>query len=644
MSWPIKTIRFCFSALFFIVPLIFLPSTSELFEFNKMIVVYIITTLIAGAWITESIVQQKPVFRRTSLDWPIIIFLASNLISLIFSIDQRTSLLGYYSRFNGGLASIVCYSLLYWAFVTFMNRKSALNIIAYCLLPTASLVCLYGILQHFGIDDQIWVQDVKNRVFSTLGQPNWLAAYIVALIFIPMSIISNVKNKTLSTAHIAISTVMFITLLFTKSRSGLLAFGISSVIYLFLNIKQYGFKYMKNYFVIGFWSLVIVFTLATPNPLRDLIIKTDTPLPTGPALETGGTESGEIRKIVWQGAISIWKSSPKNFWLGSGPETFAMAYYRHRPLAHNQTSEWELLYNKAHNEFLNYLAATGIVGLGSYLILLGTMSYQLLRLQSSNLEIALLAGWVTISITNFWGFSVVIINLLLFLIPAMIFSLNTNPRQTENLTKKQLNYSQITAIIISLLATSYLLFAISKYFLADIKYASGQKELKSFTTTQDPDFILSSYNNYLSAYNLNKKDPPIISDLATIMAYVSILTSDSDATASATLAQTSLSLSQKAIDLSPMHPNYYKSRSRLAIILATVDPAYFDIALQSLLTAQTISPTDPRIPYNLAGVLKYQKKYDQAKKYTEQALLLKPDFADALAQKNELASLSAAIK
>ena len=34
------------------------------------------------------------------------------------------------------------------------------------------------------------------------------------------------------------------------------------------------------------------------------------------------------------------------------------------------TSEWDYLYNKAHNEYLNYLTTTGIVGLGTHLLLL----------------------------------------------------------------------------------------------------------------------------------------------------------------------------------------------------------------------------------------------------------------------------------
>src|SRR5690606_34366285 len=80
-------------------------------------------------------------------------------------------------------------------------------------------------------------------------------------------------------------------------------------------------------------------TQSTPSPV----------IPSTPEAPGGGTDSGKIRQIVWQGAVDIWKANPV---FGSGVETFAYAYYLHRPADHNLTSEWDYLYNKAHNEYL----------------------------------------------------------------------------------------------------------------------------------------------------------------------------------------------------------------------------------------------------------------------------------------------------
>ena len=88
------------------------------------------------------------------------------------------------------------------------------------------------------------------------------------------------------------------------------------------------------------------------------------------------TPSEDIRKIVWQGSLDLWKAFPL---FGTGPETFGFTYYWTRPAAHNLTSEWDFLYNKAHNEYLNYLATTGMVGTIPYLVLIFTVLIVLIK-------------------------------------------------------------------------------------------------------------------------------------------------------------------------------------------------------------------------------------------------------------------------
>src|SRR5687768_13990136 len=113
-----RIIFFCFFALFFLTPLFFTPFNNELFEFNKMILVYALTVVITGCWILKMINQKSFIFNRTPLDIPILLFLLSQILSTIFSIDPHTSWWGYYSRSNGGLLSILSYITLYYAFVS----------------------------------------------------------------------------------------------------------------------------------------------------------------------------------------------------------------------------------------------------------------------------------------------------------------------------------------------------------------------------------------------------------------------------------------------------------------------------------------------------------------------------------------------
>ena len=241
-----------FYILFFSVPLVLWPYTSELFEFNKMVLVYILTVLIMAVWLSRCLAAKRIIFRRTILDIPLLAFLGSQVLSTIFSIDPRTSLLGYYSRFNGGLLSTVCYSLLYWAFVSNMTKRNTLYVIRYTLV-SACLVSLYGVAEHFGIDKNLWVQDVQNRVFSTLGQPNWLATWLVGLI--PITWALALKRKPL--LFYSLTLLLYLALLFTKSRSGFLGFVAADFIFwtgTFLIYK----KQVLSQFVICHLSFVIL--------------------------------------------------------------------------------------------------------------------------------------------------------------------------------------------------------------------------------------------------------------------------------------------------------------------------------------------------------------------------------------------------
>lgn len=118
----------------------------------------------------------------------------SQIASTLFSIDPHTSIFGYYSRFHGGLLSTIAYLSLYWALVSNLEQKQIRSLINW-LLASAILVTFYGVLEHFGIDAKYWVQDVKNRVFSTLGQPNWLAAWLAAILPILLALALSNRRK-----------------------------------------------------------------------------------------------------------------------------------------------------------------------------------------------------------------------------------------------------------------------------------------------------------------------------------------------------------------------------------------------------------------------------------------------------------------
>ncbi|MCH7640875.1 O-antigen ligase family protein [Patescibacteria group bacterium] len=607
-----KIIPGLFYLLFFLVPLVFFPKTSELFEFNKLILTYALTSAIAGAWVIKMILEKRVIFRRTALDIPLLIFLASQLLSTLTSIDFRTSFLGYYSRFHGGFLSLLTYSILYWAYVSNMNKKSTFKTI-YVLLGSAFVVSIYGVLQHFGIDKEVWVQDVQNRVFSSLGQPNWLAAWLVALVPLTwaLALKSNFQFKSAKPwLWVGLSTLFFLVLLYSGSRSGILGFGGSYIIFWgVIAIKSLKDKKIiktrvKIFLILNFAFLIVAGATGsrwTPS-IGDLLNKSSPPITSlpsgdevawqGPALEIGGSESGDIRKIVWSGAINIWRNYPV---LGTGVETYAFSYYNFRPAEHNLVSEWEYLYNKAHNEYLNFAATTGSLGLISYLILITATIFVFLRINGGFLNLALLSGYISILVTNFFGFSVVPVGLQFFLYPAFAVAIaRSKKREATREEKISISNPQKLATVIVLLITFYLLLIAGRYWYADFLYARGKLEQDSQNYTEAREILTNATS--LSPHEAIYWDE--LSQSTTKIAQA--LQEEGEKDLAKKFADSAIAESNRAIELSPANVNLRRSNASMFIKLSAINQNYLVSARDTLDEATKLAPTDAKLFYNLA--------------------------------------------
>ena len=620
-----KTIEYLFYALFFFVPLLLWPKTSEVFEFNKMLLVYVITILISAAWVVKWIEAKKITIRRTPLDLPIAIFLTSQILSTIFSIDTHTSLWGYYSRFHGGLISTIAYLLLYYALVTNFTRDKV-SFAIYSIISSAALVALYGILEHFGIDKHLWVQDVASRVFSTIGQPNWLSAYLVALLPLPIFLAVEARDNNHRLLWALLALLFAITIIFTKSQSGLAATGlILAAVALYFVGRKFKFVYL---FILPFillatilkWDFVVkINPFGVPNLAA--LVKADG------TNRVGGSDSMIIRQVVWQGARKL---GAKNPLFGTGLETFGYTYFTVRPALHNLLSEWEFLYNKAHNEYLNFLANTGFVGLAAYLLLIGWTLVWWAQIGGA-ISRGLLFGYLSILITNYFGFSVVPVALFFFLFPALVFTLS---KSKEGYLSISFNTNPYLGFLILIPLTLYLLAIPYRQWRADIAYNTGRQYLSLPAYRQ-------SLDELKKAVGLSPNEPLFLAQLAEgqaiTAAAVAAQLAAQPATAGADLVAAgqklldelkteALANSDKAVNLNPHHTNLYKSKAKVELYLAVIDPEYNRQAVDTLRKLAALSPTDAKIVYNLGLVSDQLGETKTAQEYYRLAVTLKPDY------------------
>ena len=655
-------IKLTFFAGLFITPLIFTSLTSELFEIPKMIFVYILTAALICLYLIYCYANKKIIITKNPILIIFTIFIITLGISTIFSTDHHLSVFGYYTRLNGSLVSTICYYLIFFITSSTLSRKDAIEGIKFVVL-SAVFVSLWGIPGHFGYDPNCFVLTGKLtstcwktefqptlRIFSTFGQPNWLGAFLAMTI--PLSISLALSTKGFQKIFFISSTfIILLGLVLTNSRSAFLSLLIAVGIFLpLLGIKKikssipiliiilFGSTLILGLFGRPLWERNLeairqnIFFLQQPQKKLDASSQTENPSPppTSTSLESGGTESGTIRLIVWKGAIEIFKNHPI---LGTGPETFAVSYYRFRPSQHNQTTEWNFLYNKAHNEYLNYLSNTGIIGLAAYLILILSILFMIAKnlFSSQNqtriLQLGLLSSAVSYLAVNFFGFSVVTTSLIFFTIPAISYIISDSKTSYQIKLPKKMPINPSIIIGAILIFFIFLLVTISRILLADIYYSRYQKELGTGRITR-------ALKNIQTATNFSPYLEPLYHAETAYVA--SIAAENSFDIEQKNFIELAVSEISKSLNDSPNNVGIWRKAQSTYFELGLSDSKFLDLAINAGKVTIQLAPTDPAAYYNLGLIQKTAGQNTEAIQSFAKALELKPNYQEAIIEKENL--------
>lgn len=597
--------------LFFMVPLAVLPTTYELFEFNKIILVYALAAIIASFELIRLVAAKRPRIARPHLLVVGLIFIAALTISTLTSIDRQVSLFGYYGRFHGGLLSIISYGVIYFS-LTQLPAGSYLNLIKVSLF-SGFLVAGWGFLQHWGIDASYWAQDVKARVFSTLGHPNWLGAYLAMLIPWTITFYLLAKTRPLVVLFGALTLLFYTTFVFTYSRGASVGLAVGIAVFFGLVGMTILKASWRRFLLVLIGMAAITLTFASPWTTQ---IAGTAPYRTvgAPAASLeSGNETGNIRLIVWQGAFEVFKHYPI---LGSGPETFGESFYQFRPVEMNYTGEWNYLFNKAHNEYLNFLATTGILGTAAYASLLIYFFWLISKeIFKASLEkrlylAAATAGTAAYLIQNIFGFTVVPLATLLLLNLAALILTKVEVRSIK------LKVSQSLAPLV-LLPLVLLLLGVFNLWRADAYYTQG---LGAFDlgANEEAEGLL------VEANKLNPTEPDYTIQLAYVRAY---LAQDKS---SLELADSAQALADSATAISPFKLSIWRIKGQIMEELIEVDSKFKDQARAAKERAVQIAPTEAEVRLELAQFYEATSEGDLALATYLQTLGLKNDLLEAL--------------
>ena len=392
--------------LVFIVVLIPSYFTTSLSTYNipKVALVQILTTLACSIWFIRMAIGGKLSLVQSSLYYAFLSFLAANFISLFQAYNRPVGL--------ETMFQYICHFLLCLVVFNCVKVERQRLVILWGIVSTASVVSVIGLLQYHHVHafSSKWSLPV-----STLGNMTYVAEYLD--ITLPIAVALAVVSRGFA-RWLAGGALLFMLALISVlgARGGWIGMVVSSGIFIGAMIwralrvgirlrKGSSFKYSVSSIIV---VLLIVFAMSIPlgegstvgMDLKERVLDTFGRFGTAVHFEDDSTRQ---RFFLWKDTAKMIR---ERLWFGVGVGNFPINIPVHMSedsieilQRMRKNVEGDLALYGAHNDYLQVLAETGILGLAAFLWMfyaISGISYRLLRSYANGktnmIGVALVAG------------------------------------------------------------------------------------------------------------------------------------------------------------------------------------------------------------------------------------------------------------
>jgi len=370
MEKSLKIIRYLVLGGIFLTPFLVLIVTSSLFFpfiTGKNFIFRILIEITFALWLILVIFDKKylPVRQagHPKKSW-ILIALSSFIIILIFSSvfgeNFYRSFWSNYERMEG-LITYLHLFVFFLIMISVIKGEKLWKWFFNISLFVSVIVGIYGLWQlisHQG----------SSRVDATLGNPTYLAIYMIFHIFLALMIFFQEK-RWFRWFYLPVAVFDLIILYHTATRGAILGLIGGFILALILTILFYPTKRAKLLSAL-LLSLIIILVVSF------LFLKNSHFITQSPVLSRFSSIS--FQETTTQSRLVIWKMSWQGFKerpiLGWGPENFNLIFNKYyEPILWKQ----EPWFDRAHNVFLDRLTTNGFLGLLAYLSLFAFALYYL---------------------------------------------------------------------------------------------------------------------------------------------------------------------------------------------------------------------------------------------------------------------------
>ncbi len=387
-----------------VTPLFFNPFSQRIFEPDKIALLRSIVLLMLTAWLIrmvelgpsrgkregEAKARASLAFLRIPLVIPTLILAGVYILTTITSISPRVSLWGSYERLQGTY-TLLSYIVIFFLVIHVFRTREQLERLITVMLLVSLPISLYGIIQHYELDPIPWTETVKGRIFSSVGNPIFVAAYLIMVIpWTVKRLMDSLSNLLASgeefvspfisvTGYIFLLAAQLACIVFSKSRGpfiGLLGGMFFFFLLLAISKGRKGLALTVLALAVG----VLLFLIVLNLPNTPLVSIREMPY-IGRMGRVFGVETrtGRMRILIWQGALDMISTNPVRAMIGYGPECLYIAFH---PYLLPELADMIGLGNtvdRCHNETFDMLLTSGLIGFAAYILLFGSLFYYSLK-------------------------------------------------------------------------------------------------------------------------------------------------------------------------------------------------------------------------------------------------------------------------
>lgn len=593
----------------------FIVSQSLYFPFivGKAIFFRVFVEIAFAAWVLLALRDASARPKFSPLMWSFIAFTAVVGVADVFGMNLWKSFWSNFERMEGYIT--ILHLLAYFVVAgSVLASEKLWKLFLQVSVGASVIVSYYGLLQFFG---QASVNQGGVRLDSFLGNATYLAAYLLFNVFFALILMAREKGWLMRSIYGAVIVLNMIVMYNTGTRGsvlGLIGGGLVAALLIAIFEKS---DRRRRAVAASFVGVIVVVVGGF------LLVKNSDFVQKSPVLSRFASISlyevkTQARAYIWPMAIEGFKEKPI---LGWGQENFNYIFNaNYDPRMYGQ-EQW---FDRAHNVLLDWLVASGILGLMAYLSLWVSALYLLWRKVSdtSFSEKAILTGLgVAYFINNIFVFDNTVTYMLFVSVLAFIHFKSTRLVHPTGSNVEEIDDADMNMVAGLVLVC----LCLCMYFINIRVYASGSALIDALRASQgnpvNAEAVISTFKKALSYDTVGRSE--IVERL--IEAVPRINTEN----VSIESRQKYYTLANDAIERQlknlPGDARYELFSGSFYVLYGMND-----LALQHILEAEKLSPTKQTILYALGSLYTSNKKYAEGIEVFKRAYELEKSNSTAL--------------